>query len=98
MTRVGASARTNFYPCRVCSSGTQCSMRTKCAGKPQLPTRPFFEDGHCVVIGDLRVAPAGPLGSVTGCAGLELDHVFVLHSQSRIFQLNQWQWSVSFQG
>ena len=49
VTSVRASARTNFYPCRLCSPGTQCGMRTKCAGKPRLPARPIFRDGHCIV-------------------------------------------------
>ena len=45
VTSVRASARTNFYPCRTCRSGTRCSMRARRLDKPQLPTRPFFEDG-----------------------------------------------------
>ena len=46
---VRASARTNFYPCRTGRFGTRCSMRARRLDEPQLPTRPFFEDGHSVV-------------------------------------------------
>jgi|APFre7841882724_1041349.scaffolds.fasta_scaffold50152_3 hypothetical protein len=46
MTRVRASVRTSFYPCGALSFGTKCNIRAKCAGKPQLSTRPFLVDGH----------------------------------------------------
>ena len=49
MRKVRASARTSFYPCRTQASDTTCSIRAECAGKPLLPTRPIYEDGHVVV-------------------------------------------------
>ena len=47
--KVRASARTSFYPCRTQAPGTICNIRAECAGKPLLPARPIFEDGHVVV-------------------------------------------------
>ena len=49
MRKVRASARTSFYPCRTRASDTTCNIRAECAGKPLLPTRPIFGDGHFVV-------------------------------------------------
>jgi hypothetical protein len=49
MRKVRASARTSFYPCRTQASDTTCNIRAECAGKPLLPTRPIFADGHFVV-------------------------------------------------
>ena len=49
MRKVRASARTSFYPCRTRASDTTCNIRAECAGKPLLPTRPIYEDGHVVV-------------------------------------------------
>lgn len=46
---VRASARTNFYPCRMQAFGTTCNIRAKCAGKPLLPARPIFGNGHVAV-------------------------------------------------
>jgi len=45
VTSVRASARTNFYPCRVGTPCTTCSMRAMRLDKPRLPARPIFEDG-----------------------------------------------------
>ena len=49
MRKVRASARTSFYPCRTRASDTKCNIRAECAGKPLLPARPIFEDGHVEV-------------------------------------------------
>jgi hypothetical protein len=46
MRKVRASARTSFYPCRTQASDTTCNIRAQCAGKPPLPARPIFADGH----------------------------------------------------
>lgn len=39
----------DFYPCRLYKPGTTCCMREAQLANPQLPRRPFCEDGHCAV-------------------------------------------------
>src|SRR2546428_357956 len=68
VTSVRASARTNFYPCRLCSPGTQCGMRTKCAGKPRLPARSLVA-GLADALLDLAVAAGVGRGRQSQAAG-----------------------------